>query len=185
MIKFNYILFLVAISLVLWSCEKAEVIPEMNYNRKANELILQVISEEEDPKCNCILEIPKESMVEIIKLERPFQFLAIRKDLIKDLELNDESSLDSLIKVSNNFSLNEDLLNQKNIKLITHKMLDSARKNKWANFFEICPNGYLFMQKPIFDKYYKTAVINVGYAGTCSPGSIRSYKFNDGKWISK
>jgi len=91
---FNYLLFLIAVPLFLLSCKKTKVISSVDYNEKANELIRQVIA---DNPCGCILEIPKESMIQINEEENPIQ--NIRENLIKKLKLSNESSLDSLDKL--------------------------------------------------------------------------------------
>lgn len=170
---------LIAILLFLLNCKKAEIASKMDYNEKANELLQQVIA---NYSCDCILEIPKKSMIQTTEEERPN--LDIRKILIKKLKLTDKYSLDSLNKLSDNFSLDKNFVKQKKLKLIKFEMLTSARKDKDSKLFKTCPNGILSIQKPIFDKYYKTAVINVSHAFTCNGGFIAIYKFKNGKWIA-
>jgi hypothetical protein len=164
------------IILSFFGCKKYEVIPVSDYNEKASDLIEQVIID--NSRCNCLLKISNKSTLQIYQEEIPIY--PIKKTLAKRLELPNESSLDSLIYLSKNFKLNKDILKRHNIKLITHETLMLAKKD-----INICPKGILCIQKPIFDKSYKTAVINVNWAFVCSPGYIAIYKFKNGKWIAE
>ena len=173
----KYILPLIAIS--LFNCEKAEVIPKMNYNVKANELIQQIISED---SCDCFLEIPKESMIQIAEAERPG--MDIRKKLIKNLDLNNQDNLDSLSNLSNNFILDKDKLKHKKLKWIKLDTLTSYVKNGKSPF-KICPIGILCIEKPIFNKSYTIAAVGLNPALICSSGFVAFYRFKNGKWIPK
>lgn len=53
---------------MFFSCKSETEKPKAEYNQKANELISQLISEGD---CDCILEIPEESMIEFDTIESP------------------------------------------------------------------------------------------------------------------
>ena len=143
-----------------------------NYNEKANAVIQQFILDEE---CDCIFEIPKESMIKISMKDNPKR--DVRKQLIEKLHLRDRKELDSLEKISENFILDSAFLKQHKIRVIPHGSLRKFEKD--TNF---CRGGILGFSKPMFNKNYKTAVIDYGYAYMCLGYPWAIYKIESGKW---
>ncbi|WP_291134389.1 hypothetical protein [Flavobacterium sp. UBA7663] len=174
-IFFYYLSLFFSASALFVSCEKSEAVSESKYNEKANELIGQIVS---DNSCNCMLEIPKESIIAMSAIERPNY--DIRKPLLEHLNLKSSSELDSLIRLSNNFILDKNLLMRNKVKLVDLEFLKSLKRN-----FDLktCSKGVICIQKPIFDKRYKTAIITYTYAFTCSGGFIMTYIYKNGKWV--
>ena len=177
-IKFNQIAFSLLICLLFGSCGESELAKTEGYNQKANELIFQTL---EDNKCNCLLEIPKESMIEISNLENPSY--DVRTILAKQLNLKSNSELDTLVNASKNFQLDLERVKKRNVKIITEKNLWKIKKAKYNDIVKLCPKGIICVQKPIFNKNYKKAVFDYNYAFTCVrvlPHPI--YKLENGKW---
>ena len=84
-----------------FSCKSETEKPKAEYNQKANELIQQLILEE---NCECILEIPKENLNELEKIENAsinFDSIYIQK-----LSFKNKKELDSMNNLSKNFTLN-------------------------------------------------------------------------------
>lgn len=173
----NYLCILIFLFSFL-DCKKKEEIPKMEYNQKANDLIRQLIA---DNPCNCLMEISNESMIKIFEEEIPI--LNVRKIIMKDLGIQNEASLDSLDKLSIDFIFDRDILKQNKITIIRNQEFITGRTNKYRELHKHCPKGILCIKKPIFDKYFKTAVIDYGFAFTCIKGPMAVYNFTDGKWV--
>ena len=129
--------------------------------------------------CNCILEIPNESMIKANLEERPGRYKNIRQELIKKLELKNETELDSLKKLSDNFTLDKNFISKKQIKIIDTKIF---REKGILNLSKNCPKGIFVIKKPIFDKDYKTAALDFSIVYSCL-NQIEVYKHENGKWI--
>ena len=169
-------IFSLIILTISFSCEKVNIAPKASYNDKANELLKQVMNEN---SCNCILEIPKESMIKANLEERPGQYKNIRQELIKKLELKNEVELDSLEKLSDDFTLNKNFISEKQIKIIDNKTFS---EKDFLDLSKNCPKGIYIVKKPIFDKDYKTAVLDFSLVYSCLD-QIEVYKQENGKWI--
>ncbi|MEO7977718.1 hypothetical protein [Flavobacterium sp.] len=173
----NSIFILFAIFLV--SCKKEIIKPKIEYNQKANQLIQQLISEE---NCGCILEIPKESLIEIQKLENPnsnFEKIYIRK-----LSLQNRNELDSLDKLSKNFKFEEKYLKKNNIKLIKRSSIRELEKG--VTFFsKTCRNSFKYFIKPIFNKEFNKAIINYGSVGLHGELGMKFFEYKNNKWMIK
>jgi hypothetical protein len=177
-IKFNQIAFSLLICFLFGSCGKNELTKTEVYNQKANDLIFQTL---EENKCDCLLEIPKESMIEISNLENPSY--DIRNITMKQLNLKSNSDLDTLVNTSKNFQLDLEKATKSNVKIITEKDLWKIKKANYNEIVKLCPKGIICVQKPIFDENYKKAVFEFNYAFTCVrvlPYQV--YEFVNGKW---
>lgn len=157
------------------NCKKETSETKLEYNKKANELIQQVVL---DDPCACIMEIPEESLIKMYLYDNPIY--DIRKKAIKQLNLKNRKELDSVEKLSMNFILDTSFFKQRNINVINR---DSVRE-KMVNLIlsKTCPNGFLFISKPIFDKNYTTAILYSTIEPTCIGGYPEVYKYEKGKW---
>jgi hypothetical protein len=161
------------------SCTKDEATKTEIYNQKANELIFQTLKEN---KCNCILEIPKETMVEISNAENPKY--DIRTMLKNQLKAKTNANLDSLINVSKKFKLDIEKIKLNKIKIVSLENIKNIKKGNDSITLKMCKNGIISIQKPIFDENYKKAVFEYNYTFTCLrllPTPI--YELKKDKWI--
>lgn len=160
----------------LASCMERQLTEAQIYNQNANDLIFQTL---EKNNCNCLLEIPKESMIEISAIENPSY--DIRTVLKKQLNLNSE--LDTLVNISKNFQLDIERIKKNNIQIITLTNILNMKKEKNYSILEMCPNSIISIQKPIFDKSCKKAVFGYNYVFTSAeilPYPV--YELKNGKW---
>ncbi len=164
--------------MISFSCEKVNLVPKISYNDKANELLKQVMN---DNSCGCIIEIPEESLIKAKQSEMPLRYKNIKKELIKKLELKNENELDSLEILSDNFTLDKNFIIQKGIKIISTK---TFKDKGFLNLSKKCPQGIYNVKKPIFDKEYKTAVLDFDHVYSCL-SQIKIYKQENGKWVEK
>ena len=174
----NLILFTVII-LLFFSCKSETEKPKAEYNQKANELIQQLILEE---NCECILEIPKENLNELEKIENAsinFDSIYIQK-----LSFKNKKELDSMNNLSKNFTLNPKFLKEKNIKVISRDSI-SILKNDISFNTKTCKKGLTFFIKPIFNKEFNVAIINYGPSGMCCGIPRTTFEYKNNKWIKK
>lgn len=174
----TYIIFCLFMCILFSSCTKNETAKTEIYNQKANELIFQTLKEN---KCNCILEIPKQSMVEISNAENPKY--DIRTVLKNQLNVKTNANLDSLINVSKNFKLDIEKIKLNKIKIVSFEDIMNIKKGNDSITLKICKTGIICFEKPIFDENYKKAVFEYNYTYTCvrlipSP----TYELKNGKW---
>lgn len=146
-----------------------------DYNQKANALIQQIIRDE---SCHCVTEIVDESLIKISLIENPYR--DVRKEVIQKLNLKDKIELDSLESLAINFKLDTVFFKQNNIKIINRDAIRALFKD--ANFIKKCPEGILYIGKPLFNKNYLKAVVDYGYSGYCIPSPMSLYLFENGKW---
>ena len=176
--KLIKIIFCFLILILHLSCGKNEMTKTEIYNQKANEIIFQTI---EENKCNCILEIPKESMIEISNAENPsYDF---KNTLKKQLNVKSDSKLDSLISVSKDFKLDAQKIAKKKIKIISTINIVNFINGKSTEILKMCPKGIISMQKPIFDQNYSKAVFEYNFTFTHTrelPSPV--YERKNGKW---
>lgn len=162
---------------MLFSCKSETEKPK--YNQKANELIQQLILEE---NCECILEIPKENLNELEKIENPrvnFDSIYLEK-----LSFKNKKELDSMNNLSKNFSLDVKFLKEHNIKVIRRDSLRILKED--INFItKTCRNGLTFFIKPIFNKKFNVAIINYGLSGMCCGIPRTTFEYKNNKWIRK
>ncbi len=173
--KFN---FGVLICLIFLSCSNSGPTDTKEiYNKKANEIIIRAIKLSE---CDCLLEIPDQSMIEISKQERPSY--DIQSDLIKKLNVRNKIALDSLSSLSNNFKLDYEALKKNNIQIVTRESLLEVRLKNDRRVFKMCPKGIICISKPIFSKDFKKAVLDFSFAFMCTRGPLALIEFKNGKW---
>lgn len=168
-------LFLLLGCLILTGCSGNTTDPTALYNKKANELIVQIIQKSE---CDCVLEIPKESIIEID--ERPH--LDIRKEVVKQLQLANTTELDTLVNRSRKFELDSLALQKNGIKIITLESVMAVKRNNDGKLLQHCTKGILAIQKPIFDRTFKKAVIDFSWVFTCIRMPIRTFEFKNNEW---
>ncbi|WP_306566837.1 hypothetical protein [Flavobacterium lindanitolerans] len=63
----KHLSFAVLLCFILSGCTNSNSEPTALYNEKANEIIAHIIKKGE---CDCLLQIPKESLIEIANIER-------------------------------------------------------------------------------------------------------------------
>ena len=168
-------LFLLLGCLMLTGCSGTTTDPTALYNKKANELIAHIIQKSE---CDCVLEIPKESIIQID--ERPH--LDIRKEVIKQLQLANTTELDTLVNWSRKFELDSLALQKKGINIVTLESVMAVKRNNDGKLLQHCTKGILAIQKPIFDRTFKKAVIDFSWVFTCIRMPIRTFEFKNNKW---
>ncbi|MFB9076809.1 hypothetical protein ACFFLS_23660 [Flavobacterium procerum] len=170
--------FVLVILFIILSCQKKDNYSQLTYNQKANELIEQVLKND---SCNCLLEIPHESMIKISMTESP-RFDIIRKKIMEKLNLEGEHQLDSLEKVSENFVLDSLLLKKNNITIFRIDSIHELTEDRSTKLIKKCPNGILYCTKPILNKD-KTAVLFYGQAFNCFGPQLRVYNYKNEKWV--
>ncbi len=110
------------------------------------------------------------------------------------LRIDKKNTLDSLIGLSKNFDFKDSMFGNKT-ELIEYSKFDSIRKKldslaqfgtekQIDTFFEKCPNDFYFISKPIFDKNYRTAVIDIqmGFTHLDLGSHLSIYRLNNGIW---
>ncbi|WP_296149217.1 hypothetical protein [uncultured Flavobacterium sp.] len=176
--KLNYIIFCTLNIILLNNCANDRLDSTEIYNQKANEIIFQIIKES---GCNCLLEIPNESMIETSNAENPSY--DIRNFLVEKLNTKNNSNLDSLVRISKNFHLDVQTVKKNEIKIITLGNLQDINKDDHKKFLKMCPNGIITFRKPIFDKKYQKAVLDFNYAFNCVKIlPLPIYEYKNGKW---
>ena len=176
--KFIQMIFCFLAVILYSSCGKNKMTETEIYNHYANEIIFQII---EENKCNCILEIPNESMIEISNAENPsYDF---KNALKKQLNVKSDSKIDSLISVSENFTLDAKRIANRKVKTISKINIMNFNNRKSAEILKMCPNGIISMQKPIFNESYTKAVFEYNFNFTCTrelPSPV--YELKNRKW---
>ena len=158
---FNYIFFGLLITFAIYGCSEKEKTKNV-YNQKANEIILQVLTEN---KCNCLSEIQNNSLIVTSEGENPSY--DIRSFLKSELKVENNQELNNLVNLSKNFTLNTEMLEKNNIKIINPKDIPYFGINKVDAKTEIilkmCPNNIINVNKPVFDKTYQKAITDYGF----------------------
>ncbi|MBF4515840.1 hypothetical protein IRZ71_05780 [Flavobacterium sp. ANB] len=170
------------IILTLNSCVKNKLEPKELYNLKANEIIFETLKEN---NCNCLLEIPKQSLIEMSSYENPSY--DIRNFLKNELKSKNNIDLDTLVSLSKNFTLNIDALEKNNVKIINLKDIpkfgDTIGNGNVEKNLKMCPKGIINFNKPVFDKTYQKAVLDYSFAFSCTKTyPLPIYQFKNGKW---
>lgn len=166
-------LFLLLGCLILTGCSGSTTDPTALYNKKANELMAKVI---EDSNCSCLFPIPKRSLIAMAYAESLSP--KIENIVIEKLKLRNNAELDSLANWSREFKLDPQTLKKNGVKIIS---LDYFWKNN-DSIIKICPNGILSLQKPIFDRHFKRAIIDYEWAFSCMSGPISTFEFKNNEW---
>ncbi|WP_055445608.1 hypothetical protein [Lacinutrix mariniflava] len=154
------------------------------YAEKTSELINSFI-EEEYRFCEFLLE-PNEGF-ESFDVYTFWTEAEFKEFLYKTFELKDEIDYNSLIGINEKLEIDQKLLKNK-IKLVSRKEFDSifsikdlsikakAKEDFQKKYLSMC-----YMSKPIFDKDFKTAIIDFGIGG-CLVSDPYIYRFINGKW---
>lgn len=168
----------ISICITFSNCSKNQKDLKEVYNQKANELISQII---QDNNCNCLLEIPTASLVEISLAENPSY--DIRGFLAKELNASSKASLDSLVSISKDFRFNTETLQKNHVEIITIENLRALRTGKDTTLLKRCPKGILGFRKPVFDKTFQKAVLDHGdvFASVVEL-PFPTYEFKKDKW---
>ena len=172
------IFFIIFISTIFYGCKNEISNSKFEYNRKANELIQQLISEE---KCDCIVEIPKETLIELETLEVP-NFNS-EKYYVEKLSLKSKKEFDSLKKITQDFTLDQIFLKNNKIRIIRRDSLQIMIKNNFNS--KICKTGITFFIKPIFNKKFDVAIISYGEVGIHGGIGRKLFEYKDNKWVIK
>ena len=161
-----------------------------NYNKKATELITQIFSDEYYD-CSCIVKTKSdENLIDRIELEMPA--LNFRKKTTDILNVNRESTLDSLIRLSEHFKLKNSMFRSKT-KLIEQRQFDSIKnvlesiakngtEKEIETAFRKCPTDFYFLSKPLFDKNFKIAIIDINLGFVHTRTHPRIYRLKHGIW---
>jgi hypothetical protein len=177
----NFRITIILLLLSILGCNKP-IEDDINiYNQKSTELINSIL-ENNEADCNCLLEPPHQSLIEIAENERPAH--NNKKDLLQALKLSNDSILDKQNNLSKRFRIDKLKLNFK-INLIKRSVFDSIFQTYGSQkgreiLWEKCPSGFIYLSPPIFNDIYDIAVIEIS---SCSAGgSIRVYKYINGNW---
>ena len=177
--KYSYLLFGIFIYFITCSCENKNLDPKTIYNKKANDLIIQTIKKS---NCNCLLEIPNKSIIEISNAEN--SHFDIRNFLIKKLNLKDNANLENLVDLSDSFHIDSETLKKNNIKIVTLDNLKTINLKRGDSILRMCSKGIICIRKPIFNSTFEKAALDFNFAFTCGRGPITIYEFKSGKWNS-
>ena len=173
-----YIVFTFFICALFSNCNKKESTIAEIYNKKANELISQILKENNS---YCMLEISKKSMIEINNNENPEY--NIRNFLLKELNIENNKKLDNLVSESEKFDLDMEMVKKNNIKIVTRKDILDVLNGNNKNILQTCSTGIICFQKPIFDKTFEKAVIDISFAFCCTKEyPLPVYEYKTGKW---
>lgn len=170
----KHLFFAVLLCFVVSACTNNNSEPTALYNEKANEIITQIIKDEE---CKCIFPIPKRSLIVMAHAHSPFS--RIEDEVIEKLKLRSKKELDSLTDLSQEFKPNPLTLKKSGVRVIS--LEDYRDKND--SVFKICPLGVLSIQKPIFDRHFKKAVIDYNSTLSCIRGPILTFEFKNNIWV--
>ncbi|KJJ38568.1 hypothetical protein [Aequorivita vladivostokensis] len=134
------------------------------YSEKTAELINDLLKEEENQICDCILEPNNQSMAQIYKSEVPaFEF---ENYIIEKFKLETTAGIDSLYGINEKLILNPDLITG-GIKFVTQKEYDSIyNKYDFEDAREVLNETYpnlCYFTKPIFDRDFKNALFDIHY----------------------
>ena len=192
--KCLFILFL-----IICGCEKKTTIDSSNlYRKKADALINQILLPTEKDTtdfptpvdyqnlCTCVYQMSNESFVYEYEAEMPN--LNIKKVIIKDLKFKNERELDSVIKISKNYKFDFSSL-QEYLHIIDNETFDTITDVKYLEktrkiIYKKCPLGVFSISKPIFNKSFELAIIDIQLTGlSCIPSPLSYYKFKNSEWV--
>jgi hypothetical protein len=172
---FRIFVFAVIINFTYGCSETKQKTRSEIYSEKTAELINDLLKDEGNHICDCILEPNNSSMAEIYKSEVPaFEF---EDYIVKKLSLKNVAEIDSLYGFKEKLTLNLDLITQA-IKVISNREYDSINrkydslfiKYEYDKALEIFINTYpniCSFNKPIFDKNLKNGLFWISSGSTC------------------
>ena len=175
----------------LSNCKKKDDVEKKNdYNKNATELITQIFSDSLFECSYIIRPNANSNLLEDIENEMPA--INYRNKLNGILRIDNKNTLDSPFGLSKNFDFKDSMFGKKT-ELIEYSKFDSIRKKldslaqfgtekQIDTFFEKCPNDFYFISKPIFDKNYRTAVIDIQMGLTHLRSHPSIYRLNNGIW---
>ncbi len=107
-------------------------------------------------------------------------------------KIEKKETLDSLLNLSSNFEFKNSMfksetelidLNQfKVIKTEIDSIVKYGSVKEKKQMFLDCPSKFYFISKPVFDKEYKTAVIDIQMGFTSLKSKPCVFKFENGTW---
>jgi hypothetical protein len=176
--KINHMFFGFLVIITINSCSKNEKIKNV-YNQKANEIILQVLKQN---NCNCLLEIPDKSLIEISNAENPSY--NIRNFLKSELNVENDQELNNLVNKSKNFIINTEMLGENKIRTIKLKDIPKFGDNgNVEKISKMCPKGIINLNKPVFNKTHQKAILDYSFTFTCTKTyPLPIYQYKNGKW---
>jgi hypothetical protein len=174
------------------SCnQQIEVNEIKSYDKIASEFITQVFSKEFE--CSAIIKpSTKSNLLEMMENERPGE--NYRNRLMEALKIKRTETLDSLLDLSKDFEFKNSKfnkgtelidINQFNvIKTEIDSILKYGSDKEIDQYFRKCPISIYFISKPVFDKEYKTAVIDIRDAFLHLRSGPWIFELNNGIWES-
>ena len=155
-------------------------------NQKTTELIIQILEDESNNylSSSCITEKPRTIFYPMV--------MNFDKHVKKHLKIKDTIHYKKQKHFYKKFKITSKLVPNKNI--LTQKQFEEFEKkskNKELRFWDwldtYCNHGYCSISKPIFNKNYDLAYIQIGKVcgESCGAGEERIYTFVNGKWIKK
>jgi len=178
--EFAKIVVILTVFNTILSCnEQNEITASKQYEKEASAFISQVFSNKIYDCSYVIKPNPEYNLLETIEEEMPA--LDYRNRLMDILKVGKKQTLDSLVNLSHDFEFRQSMF-KSGTELIDLNKYSTIRKglDSIAKFgtevekdqmFSECPSEFYFISKPIFDKEYKTAVIDIQMGFT----SIRSH----------
>tara|TARA_B100000949_G_C14186413_1_gene409776 strand:+ start:362 stop:895 length:534 start_codon:yes stop_codon:yes gene_type:complete len=154
--------------------------------QKTTELISQVLEDENKGylSSSCITEKPR-------AISHPM-FLGFDVYVKSNLNIKDTGHYKTQKHLYKQFKLTTDLVPDKNI--LTQKQFEGFENKSENGGFQFwdwlrtnCKNGYCSISKPIFNKTYDLAYVQIGTicGELCGSGEERIYELVNGKWIVK
>lgn len=179
------ILIFATLGIICFSCKNEITIsPEEKYNKMSNEFAAKLL-ELSEFSCSCIIE-PTYTLLDYRNTETPEDNL--RRELMLWVNLKHNSELDSLNNLSRKVGLNETLMNY-DYKIISKKQAESIvmiknRKERQRIMDSLCPNSFMTMTKPFFNKSMDSVFIIVDdMPYSCFSSIISSFHYINGEWI--
>lgn len=174
-------LFVFVLILLIFSCKQKKIETSSDiYSEKSIELINDVLSSEYN-FCECLLEPPNKTTLHTFADDVPhFDY---ERYILESFNLDNESDLknlhginDSLILKPNSLASNIRVIYRNEWNEIFSKYRFGVRDTIYKRYPNLC-----FLTKPIFDKDYKTAIVDIDIGGCLwhPPSKIRLI---DEKW---
>ena len=158
--------------------------PHISYNRVSNEF-LSTLLEFGEFDCNCIIE-PTNRLLDFNKEET---ISGEHYNLIFKLtNLSTRREVDSLNKLLKSVDLNKTIKKSK-YTLIPKKLIDSVvkikdRKERILTMDSICPEGFMFISKPIFNTSMDEVFLIIDdMPYSCFPGRLTTFEYINNEWI--
>jgi hypothetical protein len=176
------------------SCnQQIEVNEIKSYDKIALEFITQIFSNELEYECSSIIKpSSKYNLLEMLEHEMPDT--NYRNRLIEALKIKQTETLDSLLDLSKDFEFQNSMFNKGTelidinqfsvIKTEGDSIIKYGSDKEIEQYFTKCPSVFYFISKPVFDKEYKTAVIDIRPAFLHLRSGPWIFELNNGIWES-